>query len=261
MSNPGNNCYLNVCLQILPLLKITFGSSTFDLDSDVFQGLLRYYTGDISNVYDSASIKTALADETDNPMFSNDQQQDASEALYSILNKLESIGGDMTKVKFKIAFTLTCTGCDYSSFTTEHMFQFQVYITQNDIILDDAVSDTKEQLNDWSCSRCGNTGEGIQVRSIEDPPDVLIVNVQRLEYKRKGRKTFSYPTNGLAIRNKVYNLSAVVVHEGVDRHSGHYQCFVRINGKHYRCNDSLIDEISHQMFARSDAYILVYEKE
>ena len=70
-----------------------------------------------------------------------------------------------------------------------------------------------------------------------------------------------YPINGLAVRNTIYNLSAVIFHEGPDRNSGHYQCLVRINEKHYRCNDALIVEIDRSMLARNDSYILVYEKE
>ena len=102
-----------MCLQILPLCRIAFDVGIFDLDSDMFQEMVRFYSrykdpdadDDDDDVYDSAIIKTALATETGQDMFSNDRQQDASEALDFILNKLESIG-DMTKVKINVSSTL-----------------------------------------------------------------------------------------------------------------------------------------------------------
>ena len=109
---------------------------------------------------------------------------------------------------------------------------------------------------------CHRVGGGIQITSIENPPppDVFIVNFQRSEYRRTGRPSLTYPLDGLAIGESVYTLGAMVIHEGPDRNSEHYQCLVRINGHHFKCNDAITHEINRSMLTRNAMYILVYEK-
>lgn len=58
-----------------------------------------------------------------------------------------------------------------------------------------------------------------------------------------------------------YRLSSVLVHEGSSIYSGHYYCYVRVNGNEwYLFNDHSVRKVEESIVLKQTPYLLFYEK-
>lgn len=108
------------------------------------------------------------------------------------------------------------------------------------------------------------------------PPPVLVLQLKRFDAARaKVKKRVTYPnvldvapycTEGLAEyggpeASTVYELDAVIIHEGGSLSYGHYYAFVRLPNKVWACcNDQSVSIVSEEVALRQEGYLLFYTK-
>ncbi|CAI2366468.1 unnamed protein product [Moneuplotes crassus] len=135
-------------------------------------------------------------------------------------------------------------------------------------------SEKLEGENKYDCEKCKQYTNAIKSISLKDPPLNLIVNLKKFDVNgAKIKAKIEYPhsfnlgdyikSTGKGSRSKVanmYELYAVINHEGNFSHRGHYNCYVKgFDETWYRCDDSKIRRIGGQNQTSSEkAYILFY---
>ena len=126
--------------------------------------------------------------------------------------------------------------------------------------------------NKYLCPQCKSKQNATKRTSINQAPRILIFTIKRFDmFGRKIQNKIRYPLafNAKAhmdeavdgkvpastIKDQVYDLYGVVVHQGGSTNSGHYYSYCRTGmaldpdgkpgpGKWYECNDSYISQIS-----------------
>jgi uncharacterized UBP type Zn finger protein len=56
-----------------------------------------------------------------------------------------------------------------------------------------------------------------------------------------------------------YSLYAVIVHEGSSIASGHYVCFVKLEGQWLLCSDEKVQAVSSKLVQCQQPYVLLYQ--
>jgi hypothetical protein len=93
-------------------------------------------------------------------------------------------------------------------------------------------------------------GKGNKINRKVDYPTQLSVPEYRHDKQHKETRS-----------EAIYNLSAVIVHEGNQISSGHYICYVKRNGRWFYTSDTVIKESSSLVAHNLNAYMLFYERE
>ncbi|XP_072168528.1 uncharacterized protein [Diadema setosum] len=125
--------------------------------------------------------------------------------------------------------------------------------------------------NAYQCKRCNRKVQAQKRFTVHRCPNVLTLCLKRFEYSRfsmgKINKEVHY-SECLNLRpymsdNKgpavIYQLYAVLKHEGASCNSGHYYCYVRAPNQSWYCmNDSYVSQTSLQRVLNQNAYVLFY---
>lgn len=135
-------------------------------------------------------------------------------------------------------------------------------------------SEKLEGDNKYDWRKCNQYTNAVKSLTLKDPPLNLIVNLKKFDIngaKIKAKIEYPYSFNlgdyikstGKGSRSKtgnIYELYAVINHEGYYSHWGHYNWYVRgFDQVWYRCDDSKIKKIGSQNQTSSEkAYILFY---
>lgn len=130
--------------------------------------------------------------------------------------------------------------------------------------------------NKYECNRCKAYTNATKTIKLEEEPLNLIVNLKKFDkFGAKIKSGLDYPNQfslndyiptsssrkGKAKRNLVYELYAVINHEGSSSHKGHYTCYVKgYDEKWYVCDDSTVKRINgNNLKSSNKAYILFYK--
>lgn len=126
--------------------------------------------------------------------------------------------------------------------------------------------------NRYRCEACSSLADATKQFKVHSAPNILTVQLKRFQMHMQGmtkihRDVDFTPELDLTPfmsddKAKVlYDLYAVLVHEGQSCHSGHYFCFVKgSSGMWYAMNDERVHQVSLGTVLRQKAYILFYEK-
>ena len=201
-------------------------------------------------------------------LFSDDEQHDASEALTCILQTLSEGGANINSIKVSSTITIECSHCSRRSETTETLFQIPLCCDNRSKSINSCLREysSATTISDYICENmgCDRLG-GCHTISITNEPEVLLIIIQRLEYERRSLVGFECPMNGLHIPggNASYQLIGAVLHKGMSRDSGHYQCLIRKGHMFYHCNDKevkLIDIVSAKELLSANVCMLIYRR-
>ena len=114
-----------------------------------------------------------------------------------------------------------------------------------------------------TCSCCGRDPWHIESKQILQPPNYLIIIVNRMTYlNNRITKNKSRIPLDLYIKLGPYkfSLQASVDHHGYSMNSGHYTASINYCGKTFHCNDNKITECNiTDTYDSSTAYILLYK--
>lgn len=216
-TNNGNDCYLNSVLQVLfnlPAFLYPFAGTSIKCNGDVMRAFDRLYNNRnrvntpkiIKNILSGVNKESFL-------LFGNSGQQDAHEAIMSILDivhhnsvcenpDLSSYGIIDSRIKKKsykeweknaklfgysyitnffngqFKTLIKCNNCDYENINFEIFNCINLEITGNEIIdcLDNFIE--KECIMESICEKCKNRGL-IKQTTIWKFPLVLILNIKR----------------------------------------------------------------------------------
>lgn len=128
------------------------------------------------------------------------------------------------------------------------------------------------QGNRYQCGHCGRLSDAEKALGVLRAPAVLTVHLKRFNMTSWGEmsklnKYVEFPTS-LDISStlvpgsessSLYELYAVLVHEGQTCNSGHYHAFVKAsNGVWYSMNDSSVTQVSLATVLKQRAYMLFY---
>ncbi|CAF2833135.1 unnamed protein product [Rotaria sp. Silwood2] len=154
------------------------------------------------------------------------------------------------------------------------------HVLQNDITLYDCIDDflKKEQLGAngrWFCEKCQKDTDAIKKLDLYELPKVLILQLKRFtddltdETKTttkirilKFLDLTRFVENNYTDQSAAYNLIAIMTHIGTLA-SGHCTTFARhlITMDWYHFNDEHVHQVSLNEALKSDAYILIYERQ
>ena len=221
------------------------------------------------------------------------RQEDAHEYLIALLDAMHdrSIAGMQPKPSRELEYTsfiyqifggkirsqLKCSQCDYESNTYDPFLDLSLEITRAHSVQRALQRFTAGEVldgqNSYKCPKQNKMVRAIKRMTIEDAPNVLIIQLKRFEFSRSGRKIskhvdfdqtldlspfMSYPPKGSA----TYDLYGILVHEGFSMHSGHYYCFLKGTGggEWHRFDDSRVHATSARNAMGQSPYILFYTK-
>lgn len=160
--------------------------------------------------------------------------------------------------------TIKCSTC-----TSEYSSVFPFYelnlIWDKELLSDE----TLDGNNQYKCENWDMMSDAIKTSKIDTAPPVLIVSLNRFNsYGLKLKKHFDYPMqldltshfNKKGKRKLVYELTALVIHEGRFSFRGHYFSYVRaFNKQWYKFDDSNVTLVSDESQVMSSCpYILFY---
>lgn len=221
LQNLGNSCYLNSVLQALFSLQTyqeyfkNLEFPPYSKDSNPAQNLtvqlLKIYDGLLSGRYSKpGSLKgddyqvgikpgtfKALIGES-HPEFSTQRQQDASEFLAYLLDKIDSEFGLQVNEPFKYLMEdkVTCATCSHGRIKHELVDNITLKIADEvesiedgkkiykEVDLIDSFKDysSPESIEGYSCIKCEtNPGLAIKSTGFKTFPQYLIVNAQRIK--------------------------------------------------------------------------------
>ncbi|CAK8674247.1 unnamed protein product [Clavelina lepadiformis] len=131
--------------------------------------------------------------------------------------------------------------------------------------------------NMYSCDKCKKLRNGVKYCRLLELPEVLCVHLKRFRheyltsYSTKISSSVVFPLQGLdlsqyaapdcASRQRVYDLSSVIVHQG-SAGGGHYISYCKNprNGNWYEFDDQYVTQVDASAVASAEAYVLFYSK-
>ena len=219
------------------------------------------------------------------------RQEDAHEYLIALLDAMHdrSIAGmnpkptrDLEYTSFiyrifggKIRSQLKCTQCDYESNTYDPFLDLSLEISRANSVHRAlhrfTAGEVLDGANSYKCPKQKKMVRAIKRMTIEDPPNVLIIQLKRFEFSRSGRKISKHvdfePSLDLSpfLSHKtrqpmLYDLYGILVHQGYSMHSGHYYCFLKGTGggEWHKFDDTRVCATSARNALGQSPYILFY---
>jgi hypothetical protein len=222
------------------------------------------------------------------------RQEDAHEYLIALLDAMHdrSIAGMNPKPSRELEYTsfiyqifggkirsqLKCTQCDYESNTYDPFLDLSLEITRAHSVQKALQRFTAGEVldgqNSYKCPKQNKMVRAVKRMSIEDSPNILIIQLKRFEFSRSGRKISKHvdfdqtldlspymshaPKKGSAL----YELYGILVHQGYSMHSGHYYCFLKGTGggEWHKFDDTRVHATSARNAMGQSPYILFYTK-
>jgi len=219
------------------------------------------------------------------------RQEDAHEYLIALLDAMHdrSIAGmnpkptrDIEYTSFiyrifggKIRSQIKCTQCDYESNTYDPFLDLSLEISRANSVHRAlhrfTAGEVLDGANSYKCPKQKKMVRAIKRMTIEDPPNVLIIQLKRFEFSRSGRKISKHvdfePSLDLSpfLSHKtrqpmLYDLYGILVHQGYSMHSGHYYCFLKGTGggEWHKFDDTRVCATSARNALGQSPYILFY---
>ncbi|ERE87753.1 ubiquitin carboxyl-terminal hydrolase 17-like protein E [Cricetulus griseus] len=291
LENTGNSCYMNAVLQCLthtpPLVNYMLSREHSQncchqgdcmicaMEAHVTRSLL--YSGDV--IQPSEKLTAA---------FHKHRQEDAHEFLLFTLNamhtsclpgsKLLGCTSEQSSLIHEIfggswKSQIKCLHCNETTDLLEPFLDITLDIQTAQSVnqaLENLVME--EQLcgeNAYHCDNCRQKTMASKTLTVKDAPKVLLLVLNRFSEftgDKKDRKV-SYPESfdfqpyiSQSHRQPLfYSLYAVLVHDGVTCHSGHYFCYVKAgNGHWYKMDDSSVTRCDVNSVLSEPAYVLFY---
>ncbi|KAF8245212.1 cysteine proteinase [Wilcoxina mikolae CBS 423.85] len=131
-----------------------------------------------------------------------------------------------------------------------------------------------------SCRACGSDHGFSKAFTLGELPRVLCIHLKRFRWKRnttRGSKQkvdtlVKFPLEGLDMTrwlsdhethngNALYELYAVVVHQGSGANSGHYTAFVKNRDEWWSLNDERASRVQPEQVLKAKAYLLFYRQQ
>lgn len=178
----------------------------------------------------------------------------------------------------KIRSQLKCTQCDYESNTYDPFLDLSLEITRAHSVQKALQRFTAGEVldgqNSYKCPKQNKLVRAVKRMTIEDIPNILIIQLKRFEFSRSGRKISKHvdfdQTLDLSpfmshIQKKgsaMYELYGVLVHQGYSMHSGHYYCFLKGmgGGEWHKFDDTRVHATSARNAMGQSPYILFYTR-
>ncbi|XP_038181461.2 ubiquitin carboxyl-terminal hydrolase 17-like protein B [Arvicola amphibius] len=290
LKNTGNSCYLNAALQCLthtpPLVDYMLSrehSQNCHEGSCVLCAMEHHVSRSLLHSRDVIQPSKTLT-----AAFHKDRQEDAHEFLMFILNAMHisCLQGSKDLGSTSEHSTLICEifGGSWRSQIKCLRCQETTYILEPflDITLDIKAAQSVEQAledlikeeklcgeNAYHCGHCQEKTAASKTLTVQDAPQVLLLVLNRFsEFTGDNKdREVSYPesldfqpyVSQSSSSPLVYTLYAVLVHNGVTCHSGHYFCYVKAgNGRWYKMDDSSVDRCDVTLVLSEPAYLLFY---
>eukprot|EP00294_Goniomonas_avonlea_P013244 CAMPEP_0114544662 /NCGR_PEP_ID=MMETSP0114-20121206/2994_1 /TAXON_ID=31324 /ORGANISM="Goniomonas sp, Strain m" /LENGTH=638 /DNA_ID=CAMNT_0001729053 /DNA_START=8 /DNA_END=1924 /DNA_ORIENTATION=+ len=207
-------------------------------------------------------------------------------------NRLENLVTDLFGGETKTV--AKCMGCGDSSTRTEPFLVLSVDVPHNGVrgssdntkawrMRHCRIEDCIERLLQpeiltadcgWRCEKCGKCPGQTRTTTIARWPKVLVLHLKRFDWTRTSRSKLDanvkFPLTGLDVRSVcpggpdpggVYDLQAVVSHEGNGWGSGHYlaHCLNGLTGNWYLYNDNRVSAVPTKSIDQLQAYVLMYQ--
>ena len=251
MKNLGNTCYVNAIVAAMRSVPALVDAvNRCDASSGVVHALQEVF-GCTAAGYGSAVEPVALLDvlKEGDPLFLRTVQQDAHEALTSVLRMLleqrcrvdDVLQGDMTN-------TVTCNDsvCGTSTSVAENFLVMSLAVPDTETSMLHVMNGHEKVIEsvEHTCNTCGNL-RATSVRELTRYPPCLILHLKRFrftpgeQHKRKIHTSVTVMTN-LVLMGRTYHLKALVSHIGDHASSGHYICDFIKDNKLYTQDDSTV---------------------
>ena len=273
IKNPKNHCFINVILQfIYSVLRST--QQKIHINNCV-EGKISECLFDTAHKTPSAqeveSLKLQLS--TYNSFFTGEIQEDACECLMLLIEIMDkgfgpcptndniNSKGSFSELLFSFVlgkYTI-CDICTMKSPAFETTSLLYVTPTDSSSMQELLMQEHKQKLYK-TCSCCGRDTWHIESKKILQPPNYLIIIVNRITYSNN-RITKNKSRIPLDLYIKLgpykFSLQASVDHHGYSMNSGHYTASINCCGKTFHCNDNKITECNiTDTYDSSTAYIL-----
>ncbi|KAG0021785.1 hypothetical protein BGZ82_011203 [Podila clonocystis] len=279
MKNLGATCYANSLLQVWfhdPEFRNAIYSCEFEPSGDKsmnalyqLQLLFSFLDRGIRDIYNPLALVNSLK-------LDISMQQDAQEFCNLFMARIDSQLQRQTsetlqnfiKRRFqgRYSYNTTCKNCKNTSVRDCNFFELMLNIKDYCTLMDcfDEFVETEELSgNDkYSCSKCDSLQDAVREIKIEQMPEVLNVQLMRFVYdnvtwtKRKSKDMIRFPELidfASLLRSKepiLYELTAVLVHNGPSAHSGHFLAHVldKKSKKWFVLNDEEVAEFNATLF-------------
>lgn len=111
-----------------------------------------------------------------------------------------------------------------------------------------------DETNKYDCPVCGSLQVAIRYSELRILPPVLNLQLLRFEssngHSRKLSSVLKFPNKldmnqfvKTSVGSNIYNLFAVLIHEGQTSHSGHYISFIKKGPTWFKFNDEVVGEL------------------
>ncbi|CAD6189141.1 unnamed protein product [Caenorhabditis auriculariae] len=128
--------------------------------------------------------------------------------------------------------------------------------------------------NQYKCDNCKKLCDAVRSCFVTDLPNVLVIHLKRFRHGARNNAKMStpvrFPVSKLDLsafvspqQESLYNLCALISHDGRTAESGHYLAY-RYIGKHrswFEFDDGKVTKISSEKVMEKQAYILFYQKQ
>lgn len=283
--NMGNTCYFNAILQVLvhsKSVRDTFDSFLIPKDESQLShgemihnefGLLVRRQWNVSGKFQQVAIRPsrlfALLKQSDATLFRIGIQQDAHEALMSLLAAIE-IPLELSLInlfKFEVMSIMVCQSCQTipePKVTVENQVIIPLENNENIYSITWGVGErfAPEYLDGVRCSGCeGEVQLATRVNAVATHPKLLLVVIQRSNAFGQKIHTRVLLDKRLKFGLGVYKLIGVVHHVGNSVNSGHYTAdFYHFEDNNwYHADDNTVQRLRLSHWVSRTAYILLYE--
>lgn len=274
IANGGSTCYLSAALQLLgttesfliPFLRDKSPSNS--LNAALYMCLETLRRGPQSAPY---QLQQLLG-------FPNFQQHDATEALETILNKVqESLPKHLISrfdayTAVKTRSITVCHNCQKQqmkdgdkaiSKVTERVLRLPFPL---DTSLDRMVNDISLTVSNepGTCDGCKQSGGLVQASSVW-PPTYLFIVVPRVTMRGKDTtpvaysETLTFPKRRGQSHQLAYELRGLIVHRGSSFDSGHYIAFVKHDNQWWFADDDMVRPVQQFPYEFNSVTTLLYE--
>ncbi|XP_058721877.1 ubiquitin carboxyl-terminal hydrolase 21-like [Vicia villosa] len=188
-------------------------------------------------------------------------------------------GNELIKSVFGGSFynTVVCSYCGNRTEKSDPFLDLSLGIVDRDSLLDsfEAFTSVETVVFEEACGQCGRKVKANKRLLIKEVPNVAIIQLKRFvhvgDISKKVDSFLSFPLEldlapytFLNAQNRLpllFDLFAVVVHEGSSIKTGHYVTFVLSPvGKWSRMNDSLVSDVTAEEVLKEHAYLLFYAR-
>jgi len=138
----------------------------------------------------------------------------------------------------------------------------------------DAILDPDDAATAYTCAQCNRKQKALRRSEIVRSPEMLIVAMRR--FRRSEQGTFVRnsqrvdvlsplivpvrPEIGVEI-STVYNVSAVIHHQGSQPNSGHYYADIRRGNNWFRCNDRAVTPSIIADLGNETSYVVFFQRQ